>query len=60
VLGKAPRIGCEAASPFGWYRYCQDFVGMTTFGASAPIEKLYEFFEITPVKLAARAKALVK
>ena len=33
------------------------FVGMSTFGASAPAERLYKEFGITPEAVAAAAKA---
>ena len=50
VLGDAPRVAVEAASPFGWTRYVaaeEDVVGMTGFGASAPAADLYRAFGIT-------------
>jgi transketolase len=50
VLGNGPRVGVEAAVEFGWNRYLGDrgrFVGMHSFGASAPIEALYPHFGIT-------------
>jgi transketolase len=60
VLGKAPRIAIEAASPFGWTRYVaseDDLVGMTGFGASGPYQALYEHFGITVDAIVARARA---
>jgi transketolase len=62
VLGTAPRVGVEAAVRFGWDRWLGEhsaFVGMTGFGASAPIEALYPHFGITPEKVAEAARALV-
>jgi transketolase len=62
VLGKAPRIGIEAAMSFGWDRWLGEdgvFIGMPGFGASAPIEKLYAHFGITAEKIAAAAKTLL-
>jgi len=50
VLGRAPRIGVEAAVEGDWARWLGDdgeFVGMTGFGASAPAETLYREFGIT-------------
>ncbi|MEO9191898.1 MAG: transketolase [Acetobacteraceae bacterium] len=50
VLGGAPRVGIEAASPFGWDRWLGPdgvFIGMTTFGASAPFQDVYNYFGIT-------------
>ena len=59
VLGGAPRLAVEAASPFGWTRYVEseaDVVGMTTFGASGPYQELYRHFGITADAIAARAR----
>jgi transketolase len=50
VLGSAPRVAVEAAVSFGWDRYIGPggrFVGMHSFGASAPAEALYKHFGIT-------------
>lgn len=50
VLGDAPRIGIEAALRQGWdlfLRHQDGFVGMNSFGASAPAKDLYEHFGIT-------------
>ena len=62
VLGTAPRIGVEAAAGFGWERWLGDkgtFVGMESFGASAPAAKLFEHFAITPAKVADAARKLL-
>ena len=58
VLGRAPRIGIEAAVEGEWARWLGDggeFVGMTGFGASAPADVLYREFGITAEAVAARA-----
>jgi transketolase len=50
VLGDLPRIGIEAALEMGWSKYLREtdvFIGMTGFGASAPIGVLFEKFGIT-------------
>ena len=51
ILGNAKvRIGIEAGIRQGWDALLGDegiFIGMTGFGASAPIEKLYPHFGIT-------------
>ena len=61
TLGDAPRIAVEAAGKFGWTRYVaseDDVIGMNGFGASAPIDRLYQEFGITTDAIMARAKAL--
>ena len=58
VLGRAPRVGVEAAIEGEWARWLGDrgeFVGMTGFGASAPAETLYREFGITPEAVATAA-----
>jgi transketolase len=60
VLGDGVRIGIEAAGGFGWEKYLGDkgaFVGMKSFGASAPIGELYKHFGITADDAVAAAKA---
>ncbi|MCA8934491.1 MAG: transketolase, partial [Rhodospirillaceae bacterium] len=62
VLGTAPRVAVEAASPFGWTRYVAreaDVVGMPGFGASAPGPDLYQHFGITADAVADRAQAVI-
>jgi transketolase len=62
VLGSAPRVAVEAASPFGWERYVGEggaVIGMTSFGASAPAEDLYRHFGITAERVAATVKARI-
>jgi transketolase len=57
-----PVVAVEAAIGQGWERWtgaADRFIGMTTFGASAPFKKLYERFGITADAVSARAKALV-
>ncbi|THD81347.1 transketolase [Aliigemmobacter aestuarii] len=62
VLGRAPRVGVEAAIRQGWdlvLRPEDGFVGMTGFGASAPAGHLYRHFGITAAGVAATARALL-
>ena len=50
VLGTAPRVAVEAAVKMGWERYLREtdaFIGMSSFGASAPAGDLYKHFGIT-------------
>ncbi len=63
VMGTAPRVAIEAASPFGWERWVGEtanMIGMNSFGASGPYEKLYEHFGITAAAMAARVGALLR
>jgi len=56
------RVACEAAGGFGWEKWLGDrgvFVGMNSFGASAPAGKLYEHFGITAAAVADAAKRLL-
>ncbi len=61
VIGKAKvRVAVEAAVRLGWERFIGEdggFVGMSSFGASAPYEKLYEAFGITAQAVANAALA---
>jgi transketolase len=60
VLGNGKRIAVEAASGFGWQRWLGDegvFIGMNSFGASAPAPELYEHFGITVAAIVKAAKA---
>ena len=68
VLPAGPvRVGVEAAVRMGgWDRWLlgerarkSDFVGMDSFGASAPAEVLFREFGITPEVVAERAQALL-
>ena len=59
VIGDAPvKIAVEAAIRQGWDSIIGAdglFVGMSSFGASAPYQKLYEHFGITPAAVAKAA-----
>jgi transketolase len=69
VLPAGPvRVAVEAAARFGWDRWlCAErgaekkagFVGMSGFGASAPIEALYPHFGITAEAVAEKVESLV-
>jgi len=62
VLGSAPRIGVEAAVEGDWARWLGDsgqFIGMTSFGASAPAETLYREFGITPAAVVSAAERCI-
>ena len=57
-----PRVAVEAAVSYGWDRYTGAngaFVGMSSFGASAPAGALYEKFAITAKAVANAARKLI-
>ena len=61
VLGSAPRIAIEAGVASCWHEWLRPgdtFIGMSSFGASAPAPKLYEHFGITVAAIVAAAKKL--
>jgi transketolase len=52
----------EQAATLGWERYIGlrgHAIGMTTFGASAPIKDLQKHFGFTPEKIVEAAKKLL-
>ena len=62
VIGDAPRVAVEAAMQMGWDRYIGHkgrFIGMHSFGASAPIEALYKHFNITAEAVTEAALAII-
>ena len=62
ALGIAPRIIIEAAIGFGWDRYVGEggiFIGMKSFGASAPAPDLYRHFGITEAAIVEAAERMV-
>jgi transketolase len=62
VLGKAARVGVEAAVRQGWdlfLRRRDAFIGMQSFGASAPAPDLYRHFAITADNVVDTARKLL-
>ncbi|MEE9273205.1 MAG: transketolase [Robiginitomaculum sp.] len=62
ILGSAPRLAIEAAVEQGWSKYTLDsenFIGMSSFGASAPAPQLFKHFGITSGALSAKAKRIL-
>jgi transketolase len=56
------RVAVEAAGPFGWSRWTTDdgaVVGMEGFGASAPGERLFQEFKLTPSQVVDVTRRLV-
>ncbi|TFF23339.1 transketolase [Jiella endophytica] len=63
VLGTAPRIAIEAAARLGWDRWIGEdghFIGMTSFGASAPAPEVYKHFGITADAVVEAAGEMLK
>ena len=63
VLGTAPRIIIEAGIRQGWEWLLRDddhFIGMSSFGASAPIDDLYQHFGITADAAVEAATSLIE
>ncbi len=56
------RLAVEMAFPLGWERYVGDqgsILGISTFGASAPGDKVLKEYGFSPENVAARVKALL-
>ena len=53
ILGEKECFGIEAASSMGWTKFVKEknFIGMKTFGASAPYKELYKYYGITSENL---------
>ncbi len=57
-----PRVAIEQASTFGWERYVGTagrVIGMTTFGASAPLKELQKKFGFEPDRVVTIARELL-
>ncbi len=44
IIPATKKVAIEAARGLEWYRFADEVIGMETFGASAPAEKLFEKF----------------
>ena len=56
------RVAVEAAGPMGWSRWTTDqgvMIGMEGFGASAPGDRLYQEFKLTPAHVVETVKRLL-
>ena len=57
------RVGIEAGIEMGWHKWLGEdgvFIGMSSFGASAPGKTCFQEFGITAENVAAQARELVK
>ncbi|EAY07563.1 transketolase family protein [Trichomonas vaginalis G3] len=57
--GNVPTISIEAGIHQGWEKYSHVHFGVETFGLSAPAGKVYDFFGLTPEKVAERAQKVL-
>jgi len=59
-----PTVSVEASAVFGFEKYAHASVGMTTFGASGPLEKVLDKFHMSsrtlPAKLAERVQQITE
>ncbi|WP_051645252.1 transketolase [Labrenzia sp. DG1229] len=63
ILGSAPRLAIEAASPFGWTRYVakeEHVIAVREFGASASAEELYARSGLTTNNIVERSRVLLE
>ena len=64
VLPKGvPRVAIEAAHPMSWHRWVGSdgaILGIETFGASAPFERLYKEYGLTPERLAETVRLVAR
>jgi transketolase len=63
VLGSAPCVAVEAGIRQGWDEWIGrdgEFIGMSSFGASAPADQLYRHFGITAENVAAAARRVAR
>lgn len=58
--GNVPTISVEAGVALGWQKYSHAHFGVERFGLSAPYKEIYEFFGLTPEKIAERAQTVLK
>jgi transketolase len=56
------RLAVEAGQPMAWYRWVGDrggVIGIERFGASAPYQRLFEEYGLTPERIVSRARELL-
>jgi transketolase len=59
LLGSHPRIAVEAGTPYGWYEFCDEAIGLEEFGASGRRDEVLEAFGFTPHAIATRVEELL-
>lgn len=58
--GNIPTLSVEASAVHGWHRLSHAQIGMTRYGLSAPMKKVFEHFGFTKENVAEKAKKLVE
>jgi transketolase len=56
ILKDVPRISIEALGVYGWHKYSDMQIGMTTFGMSGPCSEVYKYFDLVPDKIGPRIR----
>src|SRR5690625_5053587 len=57
-----PKVAVEAGSTLGWYKYVGTngaVVGLDTYGKSAPVDELFEYFGITAARVVAAVEKIL-
>jgi transketolase len=54
------KIAVEMSSSYEWYKFADEFIGMESFGASAPANDLFDKFGFTQSKLQTKIENFVK
>lgn len=54
------KIAIEMSSSRQWYKFADEFIGMESFGASAPANKLFDKFGFTQSQLKLKIEKIVK
>lgn len=54
-----PIMSVEVLSTVGWHAYSHQQLGINSFGASGPYDKLYDFFGFTPEKIVEKGQLTV-
>ena len=58
IVPNTKKLAIEAGSGTEWYKFADDVICMNCFGASAPANKLFEYFGFTVENIVKRVEAL--
>lgn len=59
ILNSNYRVSIEASSTFGWSKYVDYSFGLTTFGLSAPADKIYKHFGLDSITISDKISELI-